>query len=160
MVLAFRKGHDGENQPIPLWGAIVIGAAANFFSGLTGVGWVLNPMIRAVSMPSGLRRVGTRPSIRNSAGLKTFGVFSPPVAIMGLRSPLTLRCNASPIILGSPSMGNGSSAGPTARSSRFGKIPDNGQGLEATRQHQGLYRPAQPAQTRQSGPAASLKVHR
>src|SRR5262249_49460846 len=39
MVLAFRKVHDGETDgPIPLWGAITIGAAVGFVSGLTGVG--------------------------------------------------------------------------------------------------------------------------
>jgi uncharacterized membrane protein YfcA len=39
IVLAFRKAHDGEpDRPIPLWGAIVIGAAIGFVSGLTGVG--------------------------------------------------------------------------------------------------------------------------
>jgi uncharacterized protein len=43
-VLAFRKVHDGEtDQPIPLWGAIIIGAAVGFVSGLTGVGgWGLS----------------------------------------------------------------------------------------------------------------------
>jgi uncharacterized protein len=39
MVLAFRKANDGEpDRPIPLWGAIIIGAAVGFVSGLTGVG--------------------------------------------------------------------------------------------------------------------------
>src|SRR5215471_21269098 len=39
MVLAFRKVHDGEaDRPIPLWGAIIIGTAVGFVSGLTGVG--------------------------------------------------------------------------------------------------------------------------
>lgn len=39
IVLAFRKSHDGENdRPIPLWGAIIMGAAVGFVSGLTGVG--------------------------------------------------------------------------------------------------------------------------
>jgi uncharacterized membrane protein YfcA len=39
MVLAFRKVHDGEtDRPIPLWGAISIGATVGFVSGLTGVG--------------------------------------------------------------------------------------------------------------------------
>ena len=39
MVLAFRKAHDGEtDRRIPLWGAIIIGAAVGFVSGLTGVG--------------------------------------------------------------------------------------------------------------------------
>ena len=39
MVLAFRKAHDGEtDRRIPLWGAITIGAAVGFVSGLTGVG--------------------------------------------------------------------------------------------------------------------------
>jgi hypothetical protein len=37
IVLAFRKAHDGEtDRPIPLWGAIIIGAAVGFVSGLTG----------------------------------------------------------------------------------------------------------------------------
>jgi uncharacterized protein len=39
IVLAFRNAHDGEtDRPIPLWGAIIIGAAVGFVSGLTGVG--------------------------------------------------------------------------------------------------------------------------
>ena len=39
MVLAFRKANGGEpDRPIPLWGAIIIGAAVGFVSGLTGVG--------------------------------------------------------------------------------------------------------------------------
>jgi uncharacterized membrane protein YfcA len=39
MVLAFRKAHDGEaDRPTPLSGAITIGAAVGFASGLTGVG--------------------------------------------------------------------------------------------------------------------------
>jgi uncharacterized membrane protein YfcA len=39
IVLAFRKVHDGEtDRPIPLWGAIIIGAAVGFVSGVTGVG--------------------------------------------------------------------------------------------------------------------------
>jgi uncharacterized membrane protein YfcA len=39
IVLGFRKMHDSEtDQPIPLWGAIVIGAAVGYVSGLTGVG--------------------------------------------------------------------------------------------------------------------------
>src|SRR5215469_3459601 len=39
MVLAFREAHDGQtDRLIPLWGAIVIGAAVGFVSGLTGVG--------------------------------------------------------------------------------------------------------------------------
>jgi uncharacterized protein len=39
MVLAFRKTNDGEtDRPIPLWGAIIIGAVVGFVSGLTGVG--------------------------------------------------------------------------------------------------------------------------
>jgi len=38
MVLAFRKANGGEpDRPIPLWGAIIIGAAVGFLSGLTGV---------------------------------------------------------------------------------------------------------------------------
>jgi uncharacterized membrane protein YfcA len=38
-VLTFRKAHDGQtDRPIPLWAAIVIGAAVGFVSGLTGVG--------------------------------------------------------------------------------------------------------------------------
>jgi uncharacterized membrane protein YfcA len=38
-VLAFRKANDGEpDRPIPLWGAIIIGVAVGFVSGLTGVG--------------------------------------------------------------------------------------------------------------------------
>ena len=37
MVLAFRKANGGEpDRPIPLWGAIIIGAAVGFVSGLTG----------------------------------------------------------------------------------------------------------------------------
>jgi uncharacterized membrane protein YfcA len=35
MVLAFRKVDDGEAS---LWGAVIIGAAVGFVSGLTGVG--------------------------------------------------------------------------------------------------------------------------
>jgi uncharacterized protein len=39
IVLAFRNAHDGEiDRPIPSWGAIIIGAAVGFVSGLTGVG--------------------------------------------------------------------------------------------------------------------------
>jgi uncharacterized protein len=39
IVLAFRNAHDGEtDRPITLWGAIIIGAAVGFVSGLTGVG--------------------------------------------------------------------------------------------------------------------------
>src|SRR6516162_1844257 len=39
MVLVFRKANGGEpDRPIPLWGAIIIGAAVGFVSGLTGVG--------------------------------------------------------------------------------------------------------------------------
>ena len=39
MVLAFRKVDDGEaDRPISLWGAVIIGAAVGFVSGLTGVG--------------------------------------------------------------------------------------------------------------------------
>jgi uncharacterized protein len=38
-VLAFRNGHGGEtDRPTPLWGAITVGAAVGFVSGLTGVG--------------------------------------------------------------------------------------------------------------------------
>jgi uncharacterized protein len=39
IVLAFRQARDGEtDRPIPLWGAIIIGAAVGLVSGLTGVG--------------------------------------------------------------------------------------------------------------------------
>jgi uncharacterized protein len=39
LVLLSRNAHDGEtDRPIPLWGAIIIGAAVGFVSGITGVG--------------------------------------------------------------------------------------------------------------------------
>jgi uncharacterized protein len=39
MVVAFREVRDGDaDRTIPLWGAIIIGAAVGFVSGLTGVG--------------------------------------------------------------------------------------------------------------------------
>jgi uncharacterized protein len=39
IVFAFRRADDGEtDQPIPLWGTIIIGAAVGFVSGLTNVG--------------------------------------------------------------------------------------------------------------------------
>jgi hypothetical protein len=39
MILALRRARDGEpDRPTPLWGAISIGAAVGFVSGLTGVG--------------------------------------------------------------------------------------------------------------------------
>jgi uncharacterized membrane protein YfcA len=38
-ILALRRARDGEpDRPTPLWGAISIGAAVGFVSGLTGVG--------------------------------------------------------------------------------------------------------------------------
>lgn len=38
-ILAFRRARDGEpDRPPPLWGAITVGAAVGFVSGLTGVG--------------------------------------------------------------------------------------------------------------------------
>jgi uncharacterized membrane protein YfcA len=38
-LLALRRAHDGElDRPTPLWGAISIGAAVGYVSGLTGVG--------------------------------------------------------------------------------------------------------------------------
>src|SRR6266851_5052454 len=38
-ILAFRRARDGEpDRPTPLWGAIIVGAAVGFVSGLTGVG--------------------------------------------------------------------------------------------------------------------------
>jgi hypothetical protein len=38
-ILALRRAQEGEpDQPIPMWGATIIGAAVGFVSGLTGVG--------------------------------------------------------------------------------------------------------------------------
>jgi uncharacterized membrane protein YfcA len=38
-ILAFRRARDGEpDRPTPLWGAIIVGAAVGFVSGLTGGG--------------------------------------------------------------------------------------------------------------------------
>jgi uncharacterized protein len=38
-ILAFRRAPDGESdEPTPLWGAVSIGAAVGFVSGLTGLG--------------------------------------------------------------------------------------------------------------------------
>jgi uncharacterized membrane protein YfcA len=38
-ILAFRRSRDNElDRPTPLWGAIMVGAAVGFISGLTGVG--------------------------------------------------------------------------------------------------------------------------
>jgi hypothetical protein len=45
IVLALRKAHDGEtDRPIPLWGAIIIGAAVGFVSGLPA--WVVGSFSR------------------------------------------------------------------------------------------------------------------
>jgi hypothetical protein len=54
-VLALRRTTDGEpDRPTPLWGAITVGAAVGFVSGLTGVGGgvFLAPILIAVHWAS------------------------------------------------------------------------------------------------------------